>query len=137
MADAAFVRQKQMLWGDYLGKFKGGMNDERFSGFSEYQSGLIGLDKSTENEYFIAGLAGFASALQKGKDGTELATKSLDFLRKNVDEGKAQILLNTVSKETANTLVLSQKKHIEEGLTEEQLKDQTTILAEARKRAAM
>ena len=137
MADAAFVRQKQMLWGDYLGKFKGGMNDERFSGFSEYQSGLIGLDKSTENEYFIAGLAGFASALQKGKDGTELATKSLDFLRKNIDEGKAQILLNTVSKETANTLVLSQKKHIEEGLTEEQLKDQTTILAEARKRAAM
>ena len=137
MADAAFVRQKQMLWGDYLGKFKGGMNDERFSGFSEYQSGLIGLDKSTENEYFIAGLAGFASALQKGKDGTELATKSLDFLKKNIDEGKAQILLNTVSKETANTLVLSQKKHIEEGLTEEQLKDQTTILAEARKRAAM
>ena len=137
MADAAFVRQKQMLWGDYLGKFKGGMSDERFSGFSEYQSGLIGLDKNKENEYFIAGLSGFAAALQKGKDGTELATKSLDFLRKNIDEGKAQILLNTVSKETANTLVLSQKKHIEEGLTEEQLKDQTTILAEARKRAAM
>ena len=94
-------------------------------------------DKNKENEYFIAGLSGFAAALQKGKDGTELATKSLDFLRKNIDEGKAQILLNTVSKETANTLVLSQKKHIEEGLTEEQLKDQTTILAEARKRAAM
>ena len=137
MADAAFVRQKQILWGDYLGKFKGGMNDERFSGFSEYQSELIGLDKTDESEHFIAGLAGFANALQKGKDGTELATKSLDFLRKNIDEGKAQILLNTVSKETANTLVLSQKKHIEEGLTEEQLKDQTTILAEARKRAAM
>lgn len=137
MADAAFVRQKQILWGDYLGKFKGGMNDERFSGFSEYQSELIGLDKTDESERFIAGLSGFAAALQKGKDGTELATKSLDFLRKNIDEGKAQILLNTVSKETANTLVLSQKKHIEEGLTEEQLADQTTILAEARKRAAM
>ena len=72
-------------------------------------------DKNKENEYFIAGLSGFAAALQKGKDGTELATKSLDFLRKNIDEGKAQILLNTVSKETANTSVLSQKKHIEEG----------------------
>lgn len=137
MADAAFVRQKQILWGDYLGKFKGGMNDERFSGFSEYQSELIGLDKTDESEHFIAGLSGFAAALQKGKDGAELATKSLDFLRENIDEGKAQILLNTVSKETANTLVLSQKKHIEEGLTEEQLADQTTILAEARKRAAM
>ncbi len=137
MADAAFVRQQQMLWGDYLGKFKGGMSDDRFTGFSEYQSELIGLDKAPENEKFIAGLSGFASALQKGKDGTELATKSLDFLRKNIDEGKAQILLNTVSKETANTLVLSQKQTIEQGMTEEQLADQTTILAEARKRAAM
>ena len=137
MADAAFIRQKQMLWGDYLGKFKGGMNDERFTGFTEYQSGLIGLDKTDENEKFVAGLSGFVSALQAGEKGTTLATESLEYLRKNIDEGKAQILLNTVSKETANTLVLSQKKTIEQGMTEEQLADQTTILAEARKRAAM
>ncbi len=137
MADAAFVRQQQMLWGDYLGKFKGGMSDDRFTGFSEYQSELIGLDKASENEKFIAGLSGFASALQNGEKGAELATKSLEYLRDNIDEGKAQILLNTVSKETANTLVLSQKQTIEQGMTEEQLADQTTILAEARKRAAM
>lgn len=137
MADAAFVRQQQMLWGDYLGKFKGGMSDDRFTGFSEYQSELIGLDKAPENEKFIAGLSGFASALQNGEKGAELATKSLEYLRDNIDEGKAQILLNTVSKETANTLVLSQKQTIEQGMTEEQLADQTTILAEARKRAAM
>ena len=54
MADAAFVRQQQMLWGDFLGKFKGGMSDDRFSGFTEYQSELIGLDKMPENEKFIA-----------------------------------------------------------------------------------
>ncbi len=96
-----------MLWGDYLGKFKGGMNDERFTGFTEYQSGLIGLDKTDENEKFVAGLSGFVSALQAGEKGTTLATESLEYLRKNIDEGKAQILLNTVSKETANTLVLS------------------------------
>ena len=137
MADAAFVRQQQMLWGDYLGKFKGGMSDDRFTGFSEYQSELIGLDKMPENEKFIAGLSGFASALQDGEKGAELATKSLKYLKDNIDEGKAQILLNTVSKETANTLVLSQKQTIEQGMTEEQLADQTTILAEARKRAAM
>lgn len=137
MADAAFVRQQQMLWGDFLGKFKGGMSDDRFSGFTEYQSELIGLDKMPENEKFIAGLSGFASALQDGEKGAELATKSLKYLKDNIDEGKAQILLNTVSKETANTLVLSQKQTIEQGMTEEQLADQTTILAEARKRAAM
>ena len=137
MADAAFVRQQQMLWGDFLGKFKGGMSDDRFSGFTEYQSELIGLDKAPENEKFIAGLSGFASALQDGEKGAELATKSLKYLKDNIDEGKAQILLNTVSKETANTLVLSQKQTIEQGMTEEQLADQTTILAEARKRAAM
>ncbi len=126
-----------MLWGDFLGKFKGGMSDDRFSGFTEYQSELIGLDKMPENEKFIAGLSGFASALQDGEKGAELATKSLKYLKDNIDEGKAQILLNTVSKETANTLVLSQKQTIEQGMTEEQLADQTTILAEARKRAAM
>ena len=82
-------------------------------------------------------MSGFASALQDGEKGAELATKSLKYLKDNIDEGKAQILLNTVSKETANTLVLSQKQTIEQGMTEEQLADQTTILAEARKRAAM
>ena len=60
---AAFVAQKQVMFGDYLGKYRGSLDDSRFAGMVELQSALIGLDKNNANNEFIQSLTQLAGGV--------------------------------------------------------------------------
>ena len=62
-ANNAFVAQKQAMFGDYLGNFKGNLDSNRFAGMVEYQSGLIGLEKNVSNAQFLQGLEALAGGI--------------------------------------------------------------------------
>lgn len=118
MADVAFVRQQQALWGDNLGKFKGNLDNDRFAGFVNYQSDLIGLDKTGSNRSFIKNLATFAGALGS-KDQNSITQAMKPFRQTLLSGEQAQTVLNTVSKQTAEALIKS-KMGIVSGQTAEE-----------------
>lgn len=63
MAANVFTAQKQAMFGDYLGNFKGNLDNNRFAGMVEYQSGLIGLEKNISNAKFLQGLGTLAGGI--------------------------------------------------------------------------
>lgn len=83
----AFVRQQQMLWGDWLGKFKGNMSDDRFTRFTEYQSSLIGMDRTNENGAFLKNLSVLTSSMGAGSKQMQGASEALQYLENSINEG--------------------------------------------------
>ena len=132
----AFVRQQQMLWGDWLGKFKGNMSDDRFTRFTEYQSSLIGMDRTNENGAFLKNLSVLTSSMGAGSKQMQGTSEALQYLENSINEGQAQILLNTVTEKTAQSLVNQQLQVVKAEYAEQGLSDDTKALAEARRRAA-
>lgn len=114
----AFVTQKQAMFGDYLGNFKGNLDNNRFAGMVEYQSGLIGLEKNVSNAQFLQGLGTLAGGISL-KDTLKMG-EGLRLLNSAVLTGEqAQIVLNTVTKEVSDALI-KEKMAIAQGTTDEE-----------------
>ena len=117
-AENAFVAQKQVMFGDYLGNFKGNMDNNRFAGMVEYQSGLIGLEKNASNAQFLQGLGTLAGGINL-KDTLKMG-EGLRLLNSAVLTGEqAQIVLNTVTKEVSDALI-KEKMAVAQGTTDEE-----------------
>lgn len=117
-AENAFVVQKQAMFGDYLGNFKGNLDNNRFAGMVEYQSGLIGLEKNASNAQFLQGLGTLAGGINL-KDTLKMG-EGLRLLNSAVLTGEqAQIVLNTVTKEVSDALI-KEKMAIAQGTTDEE-----------------
>lgn len=114
----AFVTQKQAMFGDYLGNFKGNLDNNRFAGMVEYQSGLIGLEKNASNAQFLQGLGALAGGINL-KDTLKMG-EGLRLLNSAVLTGEqAQIVLNTVTKDVSDALI-KEKMAIAQGTTDEE-----------------
>ena len=117
-AENAFVAQKQAMFGDYLGNFKGNLDNNRFAGMVEYQSGLIGLEKNASNAQFLQGLGTLAGGINL-KDTLKMG-EGLRLLNSAVLTGEqAQIVLNTVTKEVSDALI-KEKMAVAQGTTDEE-----------------
>ena len=117
-AENAFVVQKQAMFGDYLGNFKGNLDNNRFAGMVEYQSGLIGLEKNASNAQFLQGLGALAGGINL-KDTLKMG-EGLRLLNSAVLTGEqAQIVLNTVTKEVSDALI-KEKMAVAQGTTDEE-----------------
>ena len=117
-AENAFVVQKQAMFGDYLGNFKGNLDNNRFAGMVEYQSGLIGLEKNASNAQFLQGLGTLAGGINL-KDTLKMG-EGLRLLNSAVLTGEqAQIVLNTVTKEVSDALI-KEKMAVAQGTTDEE-----------------
>lgn len=117
-AENAFVTQKQAMFGDYLGNFKGNLDNNRFAGMVEYQSGLIGLEKNASNAQFLQGLGILAGGINL-KDTLKMG-EGLRLLNSAVLTGEqAQIVLNTVTKEVSDALI-KEKMAVAQGTTDEE-----------------
>lgn len=117
-ANNAFIAQKQTMFGDYLGNFKGNLDNNRFAGMVEYQSGLIGLEKNVSNAQFLQGLGTLAGGISL-KDTLKMG-EGLRLLNSAVLTGEqAQIVLNTVTKEVSDALI-KEKMAIAQGTTDEE-----------------
>lgn len=117
-AENAFVTQKQAMFGDYLGNFKGNLDNNRFAGMVEYQSGLIGLEKNASNAQFLQGLEILAGGINL-KDTLKMG-EGLRLLNSAVLTGEqAQIVLNTVTKEVSDALI-KEKMAVAQGTTDEE-----------------
>ena len=118
MAANAFTAQKQAMFGDYLGNFKGNLDNNRFAGMVEYQSGLIGLEKNISNAKFLQGLGTLAGGVNL-KDTLKMG-EGLRLLNRAVLTGEqSQIVLNTVTKEVSDALI-KEKMAIAQGTTDEE-----------------
>lgn len=114
----AFVTQKQAMFGDYLGNFKGNLDNNRFAGMVEYQSGLIGLEKNASNAQFLQGLGALAGGINL-KDTLKMG-EGLRLLNSAVLTGEqAQIVLNTVTKDVSDALI-KEKMAVAQGTTDEE-----------------
>ena len=114
----AFVAQKQAMFGDYLGNFKGNLDSNRFAGMVEYQSGLIGLEKNVSNAQFLQGLEALSGGINL-KDTLKMG-EGLRLLNSSVLTGEqAQIVLNTVTKEVSDALI-KEKMAVAQGTTDEE-----------------
>lgn len=124
---AAFVAQKQVMFGDYLGKYRGSLDDSRFAGMVELQSALIGLDKNNANNEFIQSLTQLAGGVIN-KDESLIGPSLHKLKMTALSSEQALAILGTVSKENAEALVKSRMATVE-GTTNEEKLSKARILA--------
>lgn len=117
-ANNAFIAQKQTMFGDYLGNFKGNLDNNRFAGMVEYQSGLIGLEKNVSNAQFLQGLEALAGGINL-KDTLKMGEGLRLFNSAVLTGEQAQIVLNTVTKEVSDALI-KEKMAVAQGTTDEE-----------------
>lgn len=126
-AQAAFVAQKQVMFGDYLGKYRGSLDDSRFAGMVGLQSALIGLDKNNANNEFIQSLTQLAGGVIN-KDESLIGPSLHKLKMTALSSEQALAILGTVSKENAEALVKSRMATVE-GTTNEEKLSKARILA--------
>lgn len=126
-AQAAFVAQKQTMFGDYLGKFRGSLDDSRFAGMVGLQGALIGLDKNDTNNEFIQNLTQLAGGVIN-KDESLIGPSLHKLKMTTLSSEQALAILGTASKENADALVKSRMATVE-GTTNEEKLSKARILA--------
>lgn len=126
-AQAAFVAQKQTMFGDYLGKFRGSLDDSRFAGMVGLQGALIGLDKNDTNNEFIQNLTQLAGGVIN-KDESLIGPSLHKLKMTTLSSEQVLAILGTASKENADALVKSRMATVE-GTTNEEKLSEARILA--------
>lgn len=127
VAQAAFVAQKQTMFGDYLGKYRGSLDDSRFAGMVGLQGTLIGLDKNDTNNEFIQSLSQLAGGVIN-KDESLIGPSLHKLKMTALSSEQALAILSTASKEDADALVKSRMATVE-GATNEEKLSKARILA--------
>lgn len=127
VAQAAFVAQKQIMFGDYLGKYRGSLDDSRFAGMVGLQGTLIGLDKNDTNNEFIQSLSQLTGGVIN-KDESLIGPSLHKLKMTALSSEQALAILGTASKEDADALVKSRMATVE-GATNEEKLSKARILA--------